>query len=260
MLLYALLHVTGHIGMGAGELARFRRLDSPASGNPEYGAHPAIEATTGPLGQGLANAVGMALAERMLASRFGRSLVDHRTWVIASDGDLMQGVAHEAVDLAGHLRLDRLTVLWDDNSSSLDGETALSHSADTLKRFAAQGWATKRVEGHDPAQLAGALALALRSRKPTLIACRTVPGDCAPHERTVAADVGRAMAVGRVAGGGGAAGVAEAVDQASDARRVRAGDGGQAAGCVARAHRRAAVGDRRGAGAALGPRCRAAAR
>ena len=191
MLLYALLHVTGHIGMGVGELARFRRLDSPASGNPEYGAHPAIEATTGPLGQGLANAVGMALAERMLASRFGRSLVDHRTWVIASDGDLMQGVAHEAVDLAGHLRLDRLTVLWDDNSSSLDGETALSHSADTLKRFAAQGWATKRVEGHNPAQLAGALALALRSRKPTLIACRTAPGDCAPHERTVTADVGR---------------------------------------------------------------------
>ena len=202
MLLYALLHVTGHVGMGAGELARFRRLDSPACGNPEYGAHPAIEATTGPLGQGLANAVGMALAERMLASRFGRSLVDHRTWVIASDGDLMQGVAHEAVELAGHLRLERLTVLWDDNSQSLDGETALSHSSDTLKRFAAQGWATKRVEGHDPAQLASALALALRSRKPTLIACRTVLGSTAaarpdadpdsdPSERDVPAEIER---------------------------------------------------------------------
>jgi transketolase len=175
-LLYALLHLTGHAGMTATDLARFRRLDSPACGHPEYGAHPAIEATTGPLGQGLSLAVGMALAERMLASRFGRSLVDHRTWVIASDGDLMQGVSHEAADLAGHLRLEKLTVLWDDNSVSLDGTTALSHSADTLKRFAAQGWATKRIDGHDPAQLASALALALRSRKPTLIACRTTIG------------------------------------------------------------------------------------
>ncbi|MDT7953144.1 MAG: transketolase [Acetobacteraceae bacterium] len=175
-LLYALLHLTGHAGMTTADLARFRRLDSPAGGHPEYGAHPAIEATTGPLGQGLSIAVGMALAERMLASRFGRSLVDHRTWVIASDGDLMQGVSHEAADLAGHLRLEKLTVLWDENSVSLDGDTALSHSADTLKRFAAQGWATKRVDGHDPGQIAGALALALRSRKPTLIACRTLAG------------------------------------------------------------------------------------
>ena len=179
MLLYALLHLTGHAGMGLPDLARFRRLDSPAGGNPEFGAHPAIEATTGPLGQGIANAVGMALAERMLAARFGRSLVDHRTWVIASDGDLMQGVSHEAADLAGHLRLEKLTVLWDDNSTSLDGDTALAHSSDTLKRFQAQGWATKRIDGHDPAQLAGALSLALRSRKPTLIACQTVIGSAA---------------------------------------------------------------------------------
>ena len=180
MLLYALLHLTGHAGMGIADLARFRRLDSPAGGHPEYGAHPAIEATTGPLGQGFSNAVGIALAERMLASRFGRSLVDHRTWVIASDGDLMQGVSHEAADLAGHLRLEKLTVLWDDNSVSLDGDTALSHSSDTLKRFAAQGWATKRVDGHDPAQLAGALAQAMRSKKPSLIACRTIIGLAAP--------------------------------------------------------------------------------
>lgn len=176
MLLYALLHLTGHAGMGTAELARFRRLDSPAGGHPEYGAHPAIETTTGPLGQGFSNAVGMALAERMLASRFGRSLVDHRTWVIASDGDLMQGVSYEAAELAGHLRLEKLTVLWDDNSVALDKDSALSHSTDTLKRFAAQGWATKRVDGHDPAQLAGALTLAMRSKKPTLIACRTVMG------------------------------------------------------------------------------------
>ena len=187
MLLYALLHLTGHAGMGLAELSRFRRLDSPASGHPEYGAHPAIEASTGPLGQGFANAVGMALAERMLASRFGRSLVDHRTWVIASDGDLMQGISHEAADLAGHLRLEKLTVLWDDNSTSLDGDTALAQSADALRRFAAQGWAIKRVDGHDPVQLAKALSLAVRSRKPTLIACRTVIGFAAPTKAGTAA-------------------------------------------------------------------------
>src|SRR3954452_8879217 len=145
MLLYALLHLTGHAGMQARDLERCRQLDSPAAGHPEYGAHPAIEATTGPLGQGLANAVGMSLAERMLAARFGRSLVDHRTWVIASDGDLMEGVSQEAADLAGHLRLEKLTVLWDDNSSLLDGGMSLTHSGDVLKRFAAHGWATKRV-------------------------------------------------------------------------------------------------------------------
>jgi transketolase len=187
MLLYALLHLTGHAGMDARDLARFRQLDSPASGHPEYGAHPAIEATTGPLGQGLANAVGMALAERMLAARFGRSLVDHRTWVIASDGDLMEGVSQEAADLAGHLRLEKLTVLWDDNSSLLDGGTALAQSGDVLKRFAAQGWATKRIDGHDPAAIAGALSLAIRSKKPTLIACRTVIGFAAPTKAGTAA-------------------------------------------------------------------------
>ena len=176
MLLYALLYLTGHAGIDIGALRRFRQLDSPAAGHPEHGEHPAIEATTGPLGQGLATAVGMALAERMLAARFGKSLVDHRTWVVASDGDLMQGVTHEAAALAGHLRLEKLTVLWDDNSTSLDGDTALSGSEDTLKRFAAQGWAVKRIDGHDDAAIAAALALAQRSRKPTLIACRTVLG------------------------------------------------------------------------------------
>ena len=149
MLLYALLHLTGHDGMGIDELKRFRQLHSPAAGHPEHGEHPAIETTTGPLGQGLGAAVGMALAERMMAARFGRSLVDHRTWVIASDGDLMEGISHEAVSLAGHLRLEKLTVLWDDNGISIDGDTALCHSDDQLKRFAACGWAAKRVDGHD---------------------------------------------------------------------------------------------------------------
>ena len=187
MLLYGLLHLTGHAGMDIGALQRFRQLDSPAAGHPEHGEHPGIEMTTGPLGQGLATAVGMALAERMMAARFGRSLVDHRTWVMASDGDLMEGVSHEAACLAGHLRLEKLTVLWDDNSVSIDGDTALSCSSDQLKRFASLGWATKQVNGHDPAAVLAALSLAVRSKKPTLIACRTVIGFAAPTKAGTAA-------------------------------------------------------------------------
>ena len=182
MLLYSLLHLTGHAGMDIGALQRFRQLDSPAAGHPEHGEHPAIEVTTGPLGQGLATAVGLALAERMMAARFGRSLVDHRTWVIASDGDLMEGISHEAAGLAGHLRLEKLTVLWDDNSVSIDGGTALSASDDALRRFAASGWTTKRIDGHDAEAIFAALSLASRSKKPTLIACRTsLGGDAGRH-------------------------------------------------------------------------------
>jgi len=187
MLLYGLLHLTGHAGMGIEVLERFRQLDSAAAGHPEYGAHPAIETTTGPLGQGIATAVGMALGERMLAARFGRSLVDHRTWVIASDGDLMEGISHEAASLAGHLRLDKLTVLYDDNQISIDGATSLANSDDALKRFAAYGWAVKRIDGHDPAQIGAALSFAVRSKKPTLIACRTIIGFGAPHKAGTAA-------------------------------------------------------------------------
>ena len=193
LLLYALLHLTGHAGMELGHLQRFRQLDSPAAGHPEHGEHPAIEATTGPLGQGLATAVGMALGERMMAARFGRSLVDHRTWVVASDGDLQEGVSHEAACLAGHLRLEKLTVLWDDNSVSIDGDAGLASSADPLKHFAALGWATKRVDGHDPAAVAAALSLAVRSKKPTLIACRTIIGFAAPTKAGTAAAHGRPL-------------------------------------------------------------------
>ena len=193
MLLYSLLYLTGHAGMGIEELKRFRQLHSPAAGHPEYGEHPGIETTTGPLGQGIATAVGMALAERLLAARFGKSLVDHRTWVIAGDGCLMEGISHEAADLAGHLRLNKLTVLWDDNHISIDGDTALSTSDDMLKRFAAYGWATKRVDGHDPAQVAAALSMAMRSKKPTLIACRTIIGLGAPHKAGTAAAHGSAL-------------------------------------------------------------------
>ena len=190
MLLYALLNLTGQAGMGIDQLKQFRQLHSPAAGHPEFGEHPGIETTTGPLGQGIATAVGMALAERMLAARFGKSLVDHRTWVIASDGDLMEGVSHEAASLAGHLKLDRLTVLWDDNSISIDGDTAISTSEDVLKRFAAYGWAVRRVDGHDPAQVAAALSMAMRSKKPTMIACKTIIGFGAPTKAGTAGSHG----------------------------------------------------------------------
>jgi transketolase len=159
LLLYVLIHLTGHDGMSIDDLRNFRQLHSPAAGHPEYGEHPAIETTTGPLGQGLATAVGMAIAERNMAARFGKSLVDHRTWVIASDGDMMEGISHEAAALAGHLGLSKLTVMYDDNHVSIDGDTALSYSDDILRRFAAYGWATKRVDGHDPAQINAARAL-----------------------------------------------------------------------------------------------------
>jgi transketolase len=180
LLLYALIYLTGHAGLSIDDIRNFRQLHSPAAGHPEYGEHPAIETTTGPLGQGLATAVGMAIAERNMAARFGKSLVDHRTWVIASDGDMMEGISHEAAALAGHLGLSKLTVMYDDNHVSIDGDTALSYSDDALKRFSAYNWATKRVDGHDPAQINAALSFAVRSKKPTLIACRTIIGFGAP--------------------------------------------------------------------------------
>jgi transketolase len=174
MLLYALLHLTGHAGMEPEDLQRFRQLHSPATGHPEYGAHPAVEATTGPLGQGIAMAVGMTLGERMLAARFGRSLVDHRTWVIASDNDLAEGISHEAMSLAGHLRLEKLTVLYHD-TQVLDGDTASGSPDGPLRHFAAHGWAVKRVDGDDAPQMIAGISFALRSKKPTLIACHTTP-------------------------------------------------------------------------------------
>ncbi|HLY89925.1 MAG TPA: transketolase [Acetobacteraceae bacterium] len=200
MLLYALLYLTGHDGMAIEQLQQFRQLHSPAAGHPEFGLHPAIETTTGPLGQGISTAVGMALAERLLAARFGRSLVDHRTWVIASDGDLMEGVSHEAAALAGHLCLSKLTVLYDDNHISIDGDTAASYSDDVLKRFTAYGWAARRIDGHDPAQIGAALSFAVRSKKPTLIACRTIIGLGAPTKAGTAATHGSPLGGQEAAG------------------------------------------------------------
>ena len=199
MLLYALLHLTGHEGMGAEDLRRFRQLHSPAAGHPEFGEHPGIETTTGPLGQGISTAVGMAMAERMMAARFGASLVDHRTWVIASDGDLQEGVAHEAAALAGHYGLSKLTVLWDDNHISIDGDTALSFSEDVLKRFQAYGWAVRRVDGHDAGELAAAMSWAMRNRKPTLIACRTIIGLGAPTKAGTAGSHGAPLGAAEAA-------------------------------------------------------------
>jgi len=176
MLLYSLLYLTGYPGITIDNIKRFRQIDSPCAGHPEYGHIPGIETTTGPLGQGIAHAVGMALAERILNARFGNDLVDHHTYVLASDGDLMEGVSHEAISLAGHLKLSRLIVLFDDNSITIDGATSLSDSTDTVERFQAAGWNTVRVDGHNAADVARALAWAQKSDKPVLLACKTIIG------------------------------------------------------------------------------------
>lgn len=230
MLLYALLHLTGHAGMGIEELKRFRQLHSPAAGHPEFGEHPGIETTTGPLGQGIATAVGMAIAERHLAARFGKSLVDHRTWVIASDGDLMEGISHEAASLAGHLQLNRLTVLFDDNSISIDGDTGLSCTDDQLKRFAAYGWAVRRVDGHDPAEIAAALSFAQRSKKPTLIACRTIIGFGAPKKAGTAGSHGSPLGADEAAATKSALGWNHPAFEVPDGLRARWEEAGQRGG------------------------------
>jgi transketolase len=180
MLLYALLHLTGYPGMTIEELRNFRQLGSKTAGHPEYGHAPGIETTTGPLGQGIATAVGMALAERMLAARFGKKAVDHRTYVMAGDGCLMEGISHEAISFAGHLGLGKLIVFWDDNRISIDGKTDLAVSDNQLARFRASGWDVQAIDGHDPEAIARAIARAQKSAKPSLIACRTVIGFGAP--------------------------------------------------------------------------------
>jgi len=176
MLQYALLHLTGSGKMTAEQLRNFRQLGSLTAGHPEFGHTPGVETTTGPLGQGLANAVGMAIAERHLNARFGDELVDHRTWVIAGDGCLMEGISHEAISLAGRLKLNRLVVLWDDNQITIDGAVALSEAGDQPARFKAAGWAVKAIDGHDYGQIRRALAWAQRQDKPVLVACRTKIG------------------------------------------------------------------------------------
>jgi transketolase len=176
MLLYSLLALTGFPGMGMADLKAFRQLGSKTPGHPEYGHTPGVETTTGPLGQGLATAVGMAMAERRMAARFGAELVDHRTWVVAGDGCLMEGISQEAIALAGRLKLSRLTVLWDDNEITIDGSVALSDATNQLARFKAAGWAVKAVDGHDAGKIRAAMAWAVRQDRPTLLACKTKIG------------------------------------------------------------------------------------
>ena len=180
MLHYALNHLLGYKDMDAGQLKQFRQLGARTAGHPEYGHADGIETTTGPLGQGITTAVGMALAERRLASQFGRALVDHYTYVIAGDGCLMEGISHEAIDMAGHLKLGRLIVLWDDNDISIDGNTDIATSTNQLARFKAAGWQVTRVDGHDSDAVSAAIDVAKKSRKPSLIACKTVIGFGAP--------------------------------------------------------------------------------
>ena len=200
MLLYSLLYLTGYADMTIAQIKNFRQLGSITAGHPEYGHATGIETTTGPLGQGIANAVGMALAERIMAARFGDDIVDHRTWVIAGDGDLMEGVSHEAASFAGHLGLAKLTVLFDDNQISIDGETALSVSDDQLTRFTAYGWDVSAVDGHNEDAVATAIEATVASDQPSLIACRTTIGYGAPTKAGTAATHGAALGEDEVAG------------------------------------------------------------
>jgi len=180
MLIYAVNHLLGYKDMTIEQIKDFRQLGSITAGHPEHGHADGVETTTGPLGQGIANAVGMALAEKMLAARFGSDLVDHYTYVFAGDGCLMEGISHEAIDLAGHLNLSKLIVLFDDNAVTIDGTTEMSTSMDQKTRFSSAGWEVMEVDGHDMDALDAAIETAKRSAKPTMIACKTIIGFGAP--------------------------------------------------------------------------------
>lgn len=200
MLLYSLLHLTGYKDMTMAQLKNFRQLGSKTAGHPEYGHAKGIETTTGPLGQGVANAVGMAIAEAHLSARHGKSLVDHRTYAIVGDGCLMEGISHEAISLAGHLGLDKLIVLFDDNAISIDGPTDLTVSDNQIARFKACGWATDSVDGHDPADIEKAIAAAHKNDRPTMIACKTVIGYGAPTKAGTSATHGAPLGPAEIAG------------------------------------------------------------
>ncbi len=193
MLLYALLYLTGAPGMELEDLKKFRQLESKTPGHPENFMTLGVETTTGPLGQGLATSVGMAMAERMLAAEFGRKVVDHHTYVLASDGDLMEGISQEAIALAGHQKLNKLIVLWDDNGISIDGPLSISDSVDQVARFKACGWRSERVDGHDPDAIEAAIRRAQKSNKPTMIACKTIIGFGAPKKQGTSKAHGEAL-------------------------------------------------------------------
>lgn len=187
MLMYSLLYLTGYPEIDMNDLKNFRQLGAKTAGHPEYGHLPGIETTTGPLGQGITNAVGMALAEQMLSARFGADVVNHRTYTIVGDGCLMEGISQEAISLAGHLRLSKLTVLWDDNEITIDGHTSVATSEDQAKRFEACGWSVFACDGHDPEAIAAAIEAANASDKPSMIACDTKIGKGAPNKEGTSA-------------------------------------------------------------------------
>ncbi|WP_447725442.1 transketolase [Sphingomonas koreensis] len=199
MLIYALLNLTGYARPTIEDIASFRQVGSPCAGHPENFELPGIECTTGPLGQGLAMAVGMAIAERHLNAGFGDGLVDHRTWVVAGDGCLMEGINHEAIGLAGHLKLGRLIVLWDDNNITIDGSVDLSSSEDIPARYEATGWHVVACDGHDPASIKAAFDAALADDRPTLVRCKTIIGKGAPNKQGTSATHGAALGADEVA-------------------------------------------------------------
>ncbi len=186
MLLYGLLHLTGYADMSLEDLKNFRQLGFKTAGHPEFGHAKGIETTTGPLGQGLGTAVGMAMAETSMAARFSGKLVDHHTYAVVGDGCLMEGLSQEAITLAGHLQLNKLIVLWDDNGISIDGKVSLSDSTDQLARFAASGWDVQSIDGHDPDAIDAALAAVKKTGTPSLIACKTHIGFGSPNKQDTA--------------------------------------------------------------------------
>src|SRR5271167_3349215 len=193
MLLYALLYLTGNAEMTLDQIKRFRQVDSKTPGHPENFRTSGVETTTGPLGQGIATSVGMALAEKMLAAEFGKKIVAHHTYVLVSDGDLMEGVSQEAIAMAGHWKLDKLIVLYDDNGISIDGPTSISDSVDQVKRFKSAGWAAELIDGQDQKAIAAAITRAQKSNKPSMIACKTVIGYGAPTKAGTAKAHGEAL-------------------------------------------------------------------
>ncbi len=200
MLLYSLLYLTGYEEMTIDQIRDFRQLGAHTAGHPEVDRALGIETTTGPLGQGIATAVGMAIGERHLAAKYGADTVDHFTYVIAGDGCLMEGISHEAISLAGHLKLNKLIVLFDDNQICIDGPTDMTVSDDQVARFKAHGWNAFRIDGHDPEAIDAALKTAKTSDKPTMIACRTTIGYGAPKKAGTASTHGSPLGADEIAG------------------------------------------------------------